>query len=147
MNLADAIRRAQEGQNAAPTSFAAAPKEEPVITAAAPSFSTPTPVGPDEMPAPPNPNVSGSVVRLELFLSAEQLGGMFRAIMAGQHTVLTVREAASYLRITTGALEKLAEDGEVPAVQIDGRWRFPKASLDDWLLAQTISTEEVEDVA
>lgn len=144
MNLADAIRRAQEGQNAAPTSFAAAPKEEPANT---PTFPTPMPLAADELPAPPNPNVSGSVVRLELFLSAEQLGGMFRAIMAGQHTVLTVREAASYLRITTGALEKLAEDGEVPAVQIDGRWRFPKASLDDWLLAQTIATEEVEDVA
>ncbi|MBX3111839.1 MAG: helix-turn-helix domain-containing protein [Fimbriimonadaceae bacterium] len=145
MNLADAIRRAQEGQNAAPTSFAAAPKQEEAPNT--PTFPTPVPLTPDEQPAPPNPNVSGSVVRLELFLSAEQLGGMFRAIMAGQHTVLTMREAASYLRITTGALEKLAEDGEVPAVQIDGRWRFPKASLDDWLLAQTISTEEVEDVA
>lgn len=144
MNLADAIRRAQEGQNAAPTSFAAAPKNETLNTSA---FPTPSPATPDELPAPPNPNVSGSVVRLELFLSAEQLGGMFRAIMAGQHTVLTVREAASYLRITTGALEKLAEDGEVPAVQIDGRWRFPKSSLDDWLLAQTITAEEIEDVA
>ncbi len=144
MNLADAIRRAQDGQQAAPTSFAAAPKDD---AHAASPFPNTTTVTPEEAPQPPNPNVSGSVVRLELFLSAEQLGGMFRAIMTGQHTVLTLREAAAYLRITTGALEKLAEDGEVPSVQIDGRWRFPKSSLDEWLSAQTISPEEVEDVA
>ena len=75
------------------------------------------------------------------------MGGLFRAIMAGQHTVLTVREAASYLRISQDALVKLAEDGEIPGVLLDGRWRFPKPNLDDWLTMQSVGQEDSEDVA
>lgn len=90
---------------------------------------------------------SGNVVRLELFLSAEQMSGLFKAIMAGQHTVLTLREAAAFLRVSQDTLLKLAEEGEIPGVHLEGRWRFPKANLEDWLTMQSMSHEEGEDVA
>lgn len=108
-----------------------------------------TPVNPPvNAPEPVSPHVnSGNVVRLEMFLSAEQMGGLFRAIMAGQHSVMTAREAASYLRISQETLVKLAEEGEIPGVVIENRWRFPKPSLDDWLATQSTNTEEAEDVA
>ena len=80
------------------------------------------------------------------FLNGEQMAGMLKAIMAGQHYVLTVREAASYLRVSPKTIEKLVEDGEIPAVEIDGRYRFPKSNLDDWL-AQSAEHEEEKDVA
>lgn len=96
----------------------------------------------------PHPTVSnGNVVRLELFLTAEQMNGMLRAIMAGQHTVLTLREAAAYLRVNPSTLEKLAEDGEVPGVLLEGRWRFPKPNLDEWLQFRSTPAEDSENVA
>lgn len=96
----------------------------------------------------PHPTVAnGNVVRLELFLTAEQMNGMLRAIMAGQHTVLTLREAAAYLRVNPSTLEKLAEDGEVPGVLLEGRWRFPKPNLDEWLQFRSTPAEDSENVA
>lgn len=106
------------------------------------------------VPEPASPFVAnGNVVRLELFLSAEQMSGLFRAIMAGQHTVMTAREAAAYLRVSKDTLMKLAEEGEIPGILIDGRWRFPKPNLDEWLSLQRVNqddsndNEEQEDVA
>lgn len=144
MNLADAIRKAQGD----PVMGATQPTPEPPKKQEAVKVSMPG-VTQAEGEAPDNasPHVNGNVVRLELFLSAEQMGGLFRAIMAGQHTVLTVREAASYLRISQDALVKLAEDGEIPGVLLDGRWRFPKPNLDDWLTMQSVGQEDSEDVA
>ena len=92
--------------------------------------------------APPASVTSGNAVRLELFLSGEQMTAMLRAIMAGQHSVLTLREAAAYLRISPSTLEKLVEADEIPGVEIDGRWRFPKLNLDDWLLAKLHRSKE-----
>jgi excisionase family DNA binding protein len=47
--------------------------------------------------------------------------------------VLTVDEAARYLRISKDALKRLAAQGKIPGRQIDRHWRFLKAGLDDWL--------------
>jgi excisionase family DNA binding protein len=90
---------------------------------------------------------SGTAVRLELFLSPEQLNSLFRAFVSTQHTMMTLREAASYLRINQGALEHLAHEGEIPALLIDGRWRFPKANLDEWLTMQAFSSGGETNVA
>jgi excisionase family DNA binding protein len=90
--------------------------------------------------APEPPSVAtqtGTVVRLELFLSPEQMSGLFKAFMATQHTMLTLREAAGYLRIHPSTLEKMAQEGEIPALTIEGRWRFPKSNVDEWLTLQT----------
>lgn len=90
----------------------------------------------DEHPIPTN------LVRLELQLSSEQLNSLLRAIMDGQHTILTAREAAHHLRIPAVAIEKMAETGEIPAMRIDGRWRFPKSALDEWMIGQTYRRED-----
>ncbi len=140
MNLADALRRVNsEGQPL--------PAPHEVHDAVTAKIPNPHPVDPSLIPDTAHPNVSGNVVRLELFLSAEQMGGLFRAIMAGQHSVLTLREAAAYLRISPESLLKLAEEGEIPGVQIEGRWRFPKPNLDDWMTLQSVVTEDSEHVA
>lgn len=134
MNLADAIRKAQtNGQVTGGVS--------PLPTAPIGGGFDPA----DQAPAPPQVN-SGNVVRLELFLSGEQMTGMLRALMAGQHSVYTLREAAAYLRISPNALQELAENGEVPGMLLDGKWRFPKSSLDDWMALSAISKlEDQED--
>lgn len=140
MNFADAIRKVQgEAQSAV----------QPDAYDLQPNSGVPQ-MGfcVDDLPAPASASVlTGNVVRLELFLSAEQMSGMFRAIMAGQHTVMTAREAAAYLRIGKDTLMKLAEEGEIPGIVIDGRWRFPKPNLDDWLMLNQHGQEEIDDVA
>lgn len=92
--------------------------------------------------APEPPVVAtGSVVRLELFLSPEQMTNLFRAVSATQHSMMTLREAATYLRVHANVLEQMAQDGEIPAFNIDGRWRFPKNGIDDWLSMQAFRKE------
>lgn len=152
MNLADAIRKAAhlhapetEPANRAVTEATQEEQvEQPRLQGEAPIFKSAPPVTPifPELQA-----TNGNAVRLEIFLSGEQMTGMLKAIMAGQHSVLTLREAASYLRISSSSLVRLAEEGEIPAVEIDGRYRFPKSNLDDWLATQSLTSEEDKDVA
>jgi excisionase family DNA binding protein len=50
-----------------------------------------------------------------------------------QFGILTLTEAAEYLRISEPKLAELATDGDVPARRIGGEWRFLRKALDDWL--------------
>ncbi len=47
--------------------------------------------------------------------------------------VLTLPEAASYLRVPPENLLHLAEQREIPAQRIAGEWRFLKRALGHWL--------------
>ena len=49
--------------------------------------------------------------------------------------VLTLTEAAAFLRVTEAALADKAAAGEIPAQQIGGEWRFLQRALVDWLHA------------
>lgn len=142
MNLADAIRLAAQSAGNLP-SEARQPQIEVIDTPAAQSpkraKKSDAEIAPtaNRVPLPPTlPVLNGSVVRMELFLSPEQLNGLFKAVVANQHSVMTLREAAQYLRIHSGELEGLARDGSVPALSIDGKYRFSRTALDEWLNLQ-----------
>ncbi|MBX3097485.1 MAG: helix-turn-helix domain-containing protein [Fimbriimonadaceae bacterium] len=140
MNLADAIRAASHGE-----SPLHAVHPVPSILSANPDQEVQPMHTPENHPEPTHPAVNqGNVVRLELFLQPEQMQALFKAIMQGQHSVLTIREAAHYLRMSVNALQRLADEGEVPGVLIDNKWRFPKANLDDWLLLQSNGVDSEE---
>lgn len=47
--------------------------------------------------------------------------------------ILTLREAADYLRVAEGDLLRLAEDGAIPARKIGSEWRFLQSAIDEWL--------------
>ena len=47
--------------------------------------------------------------------------------------VLTLSEAARYLRVEEGDVLCLADRQELPGRRISGEWRFLKAALQDWL--------------
>jgi excisionase family DNA binding protein len=81
--------------------------------------------------------VGTQAVRLELFLGPEQVSMLMRSVVAAQHTVLTLREAAQFLRIPGTHLKQLAEDSAVPGFKVDGKWRFSRATLESWLTDQT----------
>ena len=47
--------------------------------------------------------------------------------------VLSLAEAASYLRVPEDEVLRLAEDRNIPAQRIGGEWRFLKGAIDHWL--------------
>ncbi len=47
--------------------------------------------------------------------------------------VLTLDDAASYLRLPPETVERRATLGEIPGRQIEGAWRFLLSALEDWL--------------
>jgi excisionase family DNA binding protein len=52
------------------------------------------------------------------------------------HNLLTVKETAEYLRIPLPTVYYLVQRGKIPAIQIGGRWRVKKATLDHDILRQ-----------
>lgn len=168
MNLADAIRRASQQSGGKPVE----PTPNPFIANQAetqPGTTTDTnhshigvslrpPVaGASEVHEPnePSPVVSaggGSVVRLELFLSPDQVHQMLRGVFQGAHSVMTLREASQYLRASAKSLISLAESGEIPAFMVEDTWKFPRHALDEWIMLQTLKESspgatEVSDAA
>lgn len=140
MNFADALRQAKH-ESGDPVLPGTLPVDESTYAGletsqeatAMPQFN------PAHDPAM-NPQ-GGTTVRLELFLTPEQLGGLFRAVVATQHSVMTLREAANHVRVPAHILDDLARTGEIPAFLVDGKWRFPRNGVDEWMNMQTSKKE------
>lgn len=49
--------------------------------------------------------------------------------------LLTTEEAAAHLRMSERKLYELVAAGAVPCSKVTGRWLFPKAALDRWVIA------------
>ena len=49
--------------------------------------------------------------------------------------LLTTTEAADYLRIKERKLYELASERQIPCTKVTGKWLFPRAELDRWLLS------------
>lgn len=47
--------------------------------------------------------------------------------------VLTLEETASYLRMPTDAIERVATRGQLPGRRIEDSWRFLREAIDEWL--------------
>jgi excisionase family DNA binding protein len=47
--------------------------------------------------------------------------------------VLTLEEAADFLRVSPNTAEELAAHGTIPGRRIRDEWRFLKSALEDWL--------------
>jgi excisionase family DNA binding protein len=51
--------------------------------------------------------------------------------------VMSIRETAAYLGISTDTLYKYVYDGQVPAFKLGNRWKFKKTILDRWMEKQS----------
>ncbi|MEP7030527.1 MAG: helix-turn-helix transcriptional regulator [Pseudolabrys sp.] len=49
--------------------------------------------------------------------------------------LFTTAEAASYLRLKERKIYEMVAEGSVPCTKVTGRWLFPKAELDHWLVS------------
>lgn len=57
-------------------------------------------------------------------------------------TILTVREAAEYLRVHESSIYRLSKEGKIPAYKVGRGWRFKKDKIDEWLHQSQINIEE-----
>ena len=132
MNLADAVRKAS--QDAIPAEIVSATSRihEPERQARYSSDAHAEPA----LATPGSP-----LVRLEVFLPPDQINRFFQYVASTQRGVMTLREAATYLRITASKLESLASDNTIPGFQVDGKWRFSRVRIEEWLAGQQIPKE------
>ena len=47
--------------------------------------------------------------------------------------LMTLREVADYLRVTKKTIYRLLGQDKIPAFKVGQRWRFNRASIDEWL--------------
>lgn len=55
--------------------------------------------------------------------------------------LMTVEEAAGYLRVGKKTIYRLLNQGKIPATRVGQQWRFNKASIDEWLLRKPAVTK------
>jgi excisionase family DNA binding protein len=56
--------------------------------------------------------------------------------MAAEPELITIEEAAQYLRVCEKTLYRWLRDGRIRAYRAGRAWRFRRVDLDGWLLAQ-----------
>ncbi len=50
--------------------------------------------------------------------------------------LMTIEEAADYLRFHPSTVYRLARQGAIPAVKVGKQWRIHRKTLDDWVQQQ-----------
>ena len=51
-------------------------------------------------------------------------------------TIMTLDEVAKYLRVHKSTVYRMAREGAIPSTKVANQWRFKKARIDEWLMAQ-----------
>src|SRR5262245_13613904 len=61
--------------------------------------------------------------------------------------LLTTKQLAEYLQLSERSVYRLLEQGDIPAVQVGGHWRFRKSAVDEWLdvRVQQMGAEQLDD--
>ena len=47
--------------------------------------------------------------------------------------IMTLREAAEYLRLSEKAVSRMAQEGRIPAQKLARQWRFQRSSIASWM--------------
>jgi len=57
--------------------------------------------------------------------------------MAKNHAVMTLAEAAKFLRLSPKHIQKKVKTGEIPGQHIGRAWRFSRAALERWRISKS----------
>lgn len=52
--------------------------------------------------------------------------------------ILTLKQVASYLKVTERTIYRLAAAKKIPAFKVGGTWRFSRADIEDWIKKQSM---------
>ena len=61
--------------------------------------------------------------------------------LSPMENMLTVKEVAALLRVSTQTLYKMLEQGEIPAVKIGSQWRFDREKIKAWIDSRGVDSE------
>jgi len=53
--------------------------------------------------------------------------------------LMTLKEVASYLRVTEKTIYRLLRQGKIPAAKVGHQWRFNRASIGEWLQRSSVA--------
>ncbi|EHQ16457.1 DNA binding domain protein, excisionase family [Shewanella baltica OS183] len=56
--------------------------------------------------------------------------------------ILTLKELASYLKLTEKTAYRLAAEGKLPGFKVGGSWRFKVSTIQDWIKENTEATKK-----
>jgi excisionase family DNA binding protein len=56
--------------------------------------------------------------------------------------ILTIKEVASYLKVTERTIYRLAGAKKIPAFKVGGTWRFSRIDIARWIARQSTSKPE-----
>ena len=51
----------------------------------------------------------------------------------GLDRLMTLREVAGFLRVSTQTVYKMAKEGTIPGVKVGNQWRFERSRVSKWL--------------
>jgi len=72
---------------------------------------------------------------------------IFAGICQYMPDVMTLREAAAFLRLSERSLYELARGHRVPAALVGGKWLFPRRLLERWLTAEADTAQSAPRLA
>src|SRR6201982_2664981 len=75
------------------------------------------------------------------------VAGSYSCMTVHMEDLLTTDEAADYLRLSERKLYELVANGAVPCTKVTGKWLFPKAALDRWMMAGLITSAALAQAA
>ena len=55
----------------------------------------------------------------------------------GEGEILTIMQAADFLKVTERTIYRLAAAKKIPAFKVGGTWRFSKAEINQWIQQQS----------
>lgn len=64
-----------------------------------------------------------------------------KAVPADDEPLLTLQELANYLHLDEKTVFKLVHTGKIPGHAIDGKWRFKRSQIDEWLEDQLVGDD------
>jgi len=56
--------------------------------------------------------------------------------------IITIKEVASYLKLTEKTAYRLAADGKIPGFKVGASWRFRKSEIGRWIIQQEQMTDQ-----
>lgn len=57
---------------------------------------------------------------------------------AREGEILTIKQVASYLKVTERTIYRLAAAKKIPAFKVGGTWRFSLSDIDNWIKQQSM---------
>src|SRR5215510_15732647 len=89
--------------------------------------------------------------KIRCLLDLSQIARLWSNLHLGSYLcmldLLTTDEAATYLRLSQRKLYELLAIGAVPCTKVTGRWLFPRAALDRWVMAGLITSAALAQAA